>query len=209
MNFGLIADGNRRWAERLDLEINEGHREGARVIKEEIIPVLKAHPDVHAFTVYAFSTENWKRSPLAVKQLMDMYVQTLSDWIPDLIDQRIKVIHVGRKDRITAVLRNKLKEVEQETKIFSDFTVYLCIDYGGRDEILRAAEKGDIEKYLEVPDLDVVLRTGGEQRLSNFCIWQAAYAELFFVDTYLPDIEKSDIEALLAKFAERDRRKGK
>ena len=209
MNFGLIADGNRRWAQKHDLEINEGHREGARVIKEEIIPVLKAYPDVHVFTVYAFSTENWKRSPLAVKNLMGLYVQYLEAWLPDFIKGNIKVVHAGRKDRLPNSLSKVLIKVEETTKTFTGFTIYLCIDYGGRDEIIRAANKGDISKHLDIPDLDIILRTGGEQRLSNFCLWQAAYAELFFIDKYLPEIRKTDIEGLLAKFAERDRRKGR
>lgn len=208
MNFGLIADGNRRWAKSQKRNTQEGHQKGVEVIKKEIIPVLKKSLEFHHFTIYAFSTENWKRAPLAVKHLMDLYKKTLSEWLPDLIEQEIKVVHVGRKDRIPSALKKQLETVETETQNYSTFTIYLCIDYGGKDEIIRASQKGTIKDHLEVPDLDLILRTGGEQRLSNFCIWQAAYAELFFLDKYLPEIKKKDIETILAKFKQRDKREG-
>lgn len=209
MNFGLIADGNRRWAKAQDLDSLEGHRKGISAIKEEIIPHLKNNSSFDSITVYAFSTENWKRSPFAVKNLMDLYTQTLSDWLPDLIREQIRVIHAGRRDRIPAKLRDQLEKIEKITKDFSKFTVYLCIDYGGKDEIIRAAEQGSIEDNLEVPDLDIVMRTGGEHRISNFCIWQAAYAEFFFIDKHLPDVQSSDIKEILEKFTQKDRRKGR
>ncbi len=208
MNFGLISDGNRRWAKKNGLKTQVGHKKGFYVIKDEIYPVLKAHPNFDEFTIYAFSTENWKRSPSEVKYLMELYSEIVDKWLPELIEQNVKIVHAGRKDRIPGFLRKRLEHAEKTSKKNSDFTIYFCLDYGGRDEILRATKKGDIEMNLEVSDLDIVLRTGGEKRISNFCVWQAAYAELFFVEKFLPEIMAKDIEQVLEKFLQRGRRKG-
>ncbi len=210
MNFGIIADGNRRWARREGIQSKKGHEKGFLAIKNEILPVLYENKEINAMTVYAFSTENWKRSVLEVKYLMELCNKMLEIWLPELLEKEIKIIHCGRKDRIPGFLKNKINEAEEKSKDNTKFTIYLCLDYGGRDEILRAAEKeGSLENNLEVADLDIILRTGGDHRLSNFCIWQAAYAEFFFLDKFLPEIKKNDIEELLEDFKNRDRRKGK
>ncbi len=209
MNFGLIADGNRRWARDLGLDTQEGHRKGFLAVKNEVYPVLKSHPDFTAFTVYGFSTENWKRSPREVKYLMDLYKEILDVWMPELVEQRVRLVHAGRKDRLPGFLLKRIAQAEEESRDYSDFTVYFCLDYGGRDEVLRAAEKGAIETNLEVPDLDLVVRTGGEHRLSNFCIWQAAYAEFEFVNKFLPELRREDVQDIIERFIKRDRRIGK
>jgi len=210
MNFGIIADGNRRWARREGIQSKKGHEKGFLAIKNEILPILYENKEINAMTVYAFSTENWKRSVLEVKYLMELCNKMLEIWLPELLEKEIKIIHCGRKDRIPGFLKNKINEAEEKSKDNTKFTIYLCLDYGGRDEILRAAEKeGSLENNLEVADLDIILRTGGDHRLSNFCIWQAAYAEFFFLDKFLPEIKKNDIEELLEDFKNRDRRKGK
>ncbi len=208
MNFGLISDGNRRWAQKNGFDTQIGHQKGFRAIKDVIFPVLYDHSDFDAFTVYAFSTENWKRSPREVKYLMELYSQIIDEWLPELTEKKVRVIHAGRKDRIPSFLRKKIEEAEELTAKNKNFTTYFCLDYGGRDEILRAAEEGNIAKNLEVPDLDIVLRTGGERRISNFCIWQAAYAEFFFLEKFLPEIEKRDVEVVLNEFLGRERRRG-
>ncbi len=208
MNFGLISDGNRRWAKKNGFEKKIGHQKGFRAIKDIIFPVLYDSLDFQAFTVYAFSTENWKRSPGEVKYLMELYAQIIDEWLPELIEKKVQVVHAGRKDRIPKFLKEKIEEAEEKTVKNKDFTIYFCLDYGGRDEIVRAADQGKIEKNLEVPDLDIILRTGGERRISNFCIWQAAYAEFFFLDKFLPEIEKEDVEEVLEDFLGRDRRQG-
>ncbi len=218
MNFGIIADGNRRWAREQGVAIKEGHLAGFTAIKDELLPVLRDDKDFSALTVYGFSTENWKRSPLEVKNLMDLYLKLLTEWESDLVAQKIKLVHVGRTDRLPQKLLAQLSCITEETASGSVFTIYLCLDYGGRDEIVRTLNKisdqGEklsekmLTKKLEVPELDIVLRTGGEKRLSNFCIWQAAYAEFFFMDKQLPAMKQSDIEALITDFKYRQRRKG-
>ena len=217
MNFGLIADGNRRWAKSHNLPIKEGHFNGFLAIRNEIIPVLQADPDFKSLTIYGFSTENWKRNPLEVKNLMDLFCEIFDGWINDLKAKKIKFIHAGRKERLPKKLLEKIQNAEKISEKFTDFTIYLCLDYGGQDEILRAIKKAkntntlkpkQFETFLEVPPLDIVLRSGGENRISNFCIWQCAYAEFFFLKKQLPDIKKEDIHSCLEKFRNRDRRKG-
>ncbi len=208
MNFGLIADGNRRWARREGLKPEEGHKKGFWAIKDHLYPFLRDHKDFNAFTVYAFSTENWKRSPFEVRYLMKLYGDMLDEWLPKLMEEGVKLVHCGRKDRIPKFLREKVENAEEVSAKNKKFTIYLCLDYGGRDEIIRAAEKGDIEKNLEVAELDIVLRTGGEQRLSNFCIWQAAYAEFFFIPECLPELTVEHVEKVVGEFMSRNRRKG-
>ena len=220
MNFGLIADGNRRWARENDLPLKMGHKQGFLTIRNEIFPVLEADPDFTALTVYGFSTENWKRAPLEVKNLMDLFCEIFDGWVEELIEKKVRFIHAGRKDKIPQKLLQKLQIAEERSKQFTKFTIYLCLDYGGRDEIIRALKnpliKGDIggltektlTESLKIPDLDIVLRSGGEQRISNFCIWQAAYAEFFFLNPPLPAIKKEDIQIILNQFKSRDRRVG-
>lgn len=217
MNFGIIADGNRRWARENNLEVKEGHYRGFCALKDEVLPVLLNHPDITAMTVYAFSTENWKRSPLEIKNLMTLFENMIETWVPDLIQKEIRLIHAGRKTRIPKNLAQKIEWGEDQTKNLKKFTVYLCLDYGGHNEIIRTIQKlkttqiteKSVEKQLKIPPLDIIIRTGGEHRLSNFCIWQCAYAELFFIDTKLPAITKEDIQGILKEFNNRQRRKGK
>lgn len=208
MNFGIIADGNRRWAKKYGFTSEEGHKKGFAAVKDEIFPTLYNNPDFNAMTVYAFSTENWKRSVSEVKYLMKLYETMIDEWLPELLKKNVKLVHCGRKTRIPASLKKKIEQAEEQTKKGKGFTIHLCLDYGGRDEIIRAAKKGNIEKNLEVSELDIVLRTGGEQRLSNFCIWQAAYAEFFFIKKFLPQIKKTDVRKIIETFTNRDRRKG-
>jgi len=208
MNFGIIADGNRRWAKKNAFSTEEGHRKGFSVVTDYVYPVLFDSKQFDAMTVYAFSTENWKRSVSEVKYLMKLYAEMIDKWIPELMKKKTRVVHAGRKNRIPSFLREKIKTAEELSKKNKNFTIYLCLDYGGRDEILRASKKGNLEKNLEVPELDVVFRPGGEMRLSNFCIWQAAYSELFFSKKFLPEITKADIKKILRDFSSRERRKG-
>jgi undecaprenyl diphosphate synthase len=215
MNFGIIADGNRRWARENNLEVKDGHYRGFLALKDEVLPVLLDHPEIHSMTVYAFSTENWKRSPLEVKNLMTLFENMLQEWVPDLEQKGIKLVHAGRKDRIPQKLNQNIEYAEQKTQNLKNFTLYLCLDYGSQNEIIRAVEKTkttnekELEKNLDIPPLDIIVRTGGEQRLSNFCLWQAAYAELFFIETKLPAITQKDIVNLLNEFQNRQRRRGK
>ncbi|MDH3324640.1 MAG: polyprenyl diphosphate synthase [Candidatus Peregrinibacteria bacterium] len=213
MNFGIIADGNRRWAKENNVSIPEGHKNGFMAIKNEILPVLQNSKNFNTCTIYAFSTENWKRSPLEVGNLMKLFGELLDGFQEEVIKNDFKIIHAGRKDRIPKSLLKKLQNLEKLTESNEQLKIYLCVDYGGRDEIIRAAQSADsannLEKFLEIPDLDIIFRTGGENRLSNFCIWQAAYAEFFFEKKFLPDVKKIDTEKVITSFEDRNRRKGK
>lgn len=220
MNFGLIADGNRRWAKKNEVPIKEGHFNGFLTIRNQIIPVLQKDSSFKSLTIYGFSTENWKRNPLEVKNLMSLFSEIFDGWISDLEVQKIKFVHAGRKDRLPKKLLEKLEKAEEISKNFQSFTIYLCLDYGGRDEVLSVFEKvkklnfqkkiteKEFSKFFEIPNLDIVFRTGGENRISNFCLWQSAYAEFFFCKKTLPEIKKRDIKKCLDQFKIRDRRKG-
>jgi undecaprenyl diphosphate synthase len=161
--------------------------------------------------VYGFSTENWKRSPAEVADLMKLYIQMAEEWPKEIREKRIKFTRAGRTDRLPKNLVAKLNALETETQDHKDFHLVLCLDYGSQDEIKRAVAAGGDEfvNHLEVPSLDLILRSGGEQRLSNFCLWQAAYAEFNFHVKKLPELTAKDIEIVLADFSERQRRKGK
>lgn len=216
MNFGIIADGNRRWAKENNKPTTDGHFQGFLTLKDIILPTIQDDRQFNSVTIYGFSTENWKRSPLEVLGLMNVFNQIFTKWAPELLEKKTRIIHVGRKDRLPKMLLAKISDLEKKSEKFENFTIYLCLDYGGQDELVRTIKdipKNDlseavITKNLEVPPLDVVFRTGGENRLSNFCIWQAAYAEFFFVKTKLPDVKKENILEILDTFRERDRRKG-
>ena len=226
MNFGLIADGNRRWAKANNKPIKTGHLNGFLAIRNEIFPYLDEETDFTALTVYGFSTENWKRNPLEIKNLMDLFSEIFDGWVNELIEKKVRFIHAGNKNKIPKKLAQKLKQAEEISRKFSRFTIYLCLDYGSRDELIRTINKLNqqnlttnntsnlfteekISQNLEVPELDIVFRTGGEQRISNFCLWQAAYAEFFYNSKPLPDIKKADIKKIIQNFKQRDRRVGK
>ena len=220
MNIGIIADGNRRWAKRENLPTNEGHQKGFDVITHEVLEACLGNDECTALTVYGFSTENWKRDPLEVANLMKIYSEMCDTWEKLFQKNPVRLQWCGRRDRLNFLLRNKLEKIEEQTVHVTGFTLYLCLDYGGQDEIIRAIEKmnkiGDAEispenfqKFLEVPPLDIMIRTGGEQRLSNFCLWQSAYAEFFFLEKFLPELKKNDVEKILENYVQRDRRKGK
>ncbi len=188
-----------------------GHKKGFIAIRDEILPILEKDPDFDTCTIYVFSTENWKRSPVEVKDLMSLFLEIADDFITELMDRNYRVIFPGRRDRIPRKLKAKVDNAEKLSEKNNKLTIYVCLDYGGRNEIERAVKKAqgtDFEKYLEIPNIDIVLRSGGERRLSNFCIWQTAYAEFFFVSKLLPDIKKHDIEEVLDQFRKRNRRKG-
>ncbi len=207
--LGLIADGNRRWARAQKKPVSAGHAAGFEVIRKIIVPVLYDHPDWDTFVVYAFSTENWGRSPSEVKNLMKLFSH-LDEWGKELAAKDVQFVHAGRKDRLPSPLLKKITNLESATKNNTAFRVIVCLDYGSHDEMVRAVESGGVDfvSHLAVPPLDLIVRTGGEQRLSNFCLHQAAYAELCFTKTFLPDLDKTELDGILENFAKRDKRKG-
>ncbi len=222
LKIGFIADGNRRWAKQRGLSPAKGHEAGFRAVSDHVLPFCYDRDDINALAVYAFSTENWKRSPLELKSLFRLYHEMIDGWRDEFMKKRIRLVWAGRRTKIMRSLRTKIEELETVSSKNRKFTVYLCLDYGSHDEIFQSIEH--IEKTafqntkkmeksflenLKVPSLDIIIRSGGEMRLSNFCLWQAAYAEFFFEPEYLPDFTKKKMESILNRFYNRDRRTGK
>jgi undecaprenyl diphosphate synthase len=219
-NIAFILDGNRRWAKKNDKTQLDGHRAGFRAIKE-VIKHSVSHNLVDSFCLYAFSTENWNRSKVEVDLLMRLFKRVLEEELDEMITNGIKLKHIGRKDRLPADLLALLNDVENKSKDNTDVIVYLALDYGGRDEIIRAVNsipKGDllnehtISKYLDIPGEhtpQILIRTSNEKRLSNFLLWHLQYTELFFVDKFLPDFTSIDFIEILDDYKSRNRRFGK
>jgi len=221
-HVAIIPDGNRRWAKEKGKNTYEGHKKGF----DQLIKIAKKARDlgIKVFTVWAFSTENWKRSKEEVSYLMKLYEIMLDKYLSEALKDNIRIIHLGRKDRINDSLKNKIINIEEKTKKSDKSYLCIALDYGGRDEIERTISKIknqrskfgkiNLNKFLDTkdlpfPDPDLIIRTGGEQRLSGFMLWQSQYAELEFVKKYLPDYTDSDFENTIKEFSERQRRFGK
>ena len=224
-HVGVIMDGNGRWAKKRGLPRKFGHREGAKTFRA-IARHAKAL-GISYITFYAFSTENWKRPKDEVDAIMDLFEKYL-DEVRDFMDENIRVRFIGDRTMLKPVLQQKMKKVEEDSKDFDSMTLVLAINYGGRDEIAHAvksivtdAENGklscdDVTESLiqsrlyteEIPDVDLIIRPSGEQRLSNFLIWQAAYAEYYFTNILWPDFSKKELEKAVLTFSERNRRFG-
>ena len=210
LSVGIIIDGNRRWAKENNLPTLEGHRKGLENVKE-IVKSAKG-TDVGTIIVYGFSTENWNRKEEEVSYLMDLFALFLKNEVNELDEENIKLSIIGQKERLSSKIQKLIKEAEEKTKDNTGTTLAIGISYGGRTDILQAAEKGDIEENLWTKDLqdpDIIIRTGGEKRLSGFLTWESIYSELFFVDTYWPAFTKEDFLAILEEFKGRERRRGK
>lgn len=223
-SIGVIIDGNRRWAKGKGKPSLEGHRAGFAKLKECFL--WAKEKEIKNAIVYAFSTENWKRSEEEVSYLFDLLRQAFSEEKKFWQDENIKLRFIGQRERLSEDLQKSLSEAEEETKGNSAFTAVIAISYGGRAEILEAARKftrapkevqdnideNSFNQFLwttNIPDPDLVIRTGGEKRLSNFLLWQITYSELFFSDTLWPDFSKEEFLKILEEFGERDRRHGK
>ncbi len=221
-HIALIPDGNRRWAKEKGLPTFEGHRKGFERVKE----LTKKVSDlgIEIFTVWAFSTENWNREKKEVDYLMGIYEKWIDENLAKALKDQTRIIHIGRKDRIRESLKQKLSEAEEKTKTFTKQYFVIALDYGGKDEVLRAIEKGNNQrqkldeetldrfldtKVLPYPNPDLIIRTSGEQRTSGFMIWQGAYSEYFFVKKYLPDFTADDLEECIKEYSSRHRRFGK
>ena len=224
-HVGVIMDGNGRWAKKRGLPRKFGHREGAKTFRT-IARHAKAL-GVSYITFYAFSTENWKRPQEEVDAIMDLFDKYL-DEVEDFIDENIRVRFIGDRTMLKPSLQAKMQHVEEISKDFDSMTLVLAINYGGRDEITHAVKgiaedvktgKLDVsqidEKMIqsrlyteEIPDVDLIIRPSGEQRLSNFLIWQSAYAEYYFTNILWPDFSKKDLEKAVMTFSERNRRFG-
>lgn len=221
-HVAIIPDGNRRWAKGRGLPTFEGHRKGFTAL-EKIATYLRKQ-GVHTLTVWAFSTENWSRDTKEIAYLMEIYESWLRSNLKTALKDHIRIVHLGRKDRIPQSLRETLIEVEQKTQDFSTYYLAIALDYGGRDEILRAIQHvcaSGIESvtedafakhldtnHLPYPDPDLIIRTSGEQRTSGFLSWQSAYSEYIFLPKHLPDVSTDDIRACLDEYQRRQRRYG-
>lgn len=224
-HVGVIMDGNGRWAKKRGMPRKFGHREGAKTFRT--ITRYAKELGIQYITFYAFSTENWKRPKDEVDAIMELFEKNL-DEVRDFIDENIRVRFIGDRSMLTPRLQEKMKSVEEDSKDFDSMTMILAINYGGRDEITHAVkeiakdvEKGrlkaeDITQQLiqsrlyteEIPDVDLIIRPSGEQRLSNFLIWQSAYAEYYFTNILWPDFKPKDLEEAVLAFSERNRRFG-
>lgn len=218
-HIAIISDGNRRWAKARMLPSLMGHKKGVDTY-DELIEKAK-NMGIQVLTGWAFSTENWKRSKEETDGLFGLVKTYAQKFKEKCIREQIRFMHIGRKDRLPDFLVQEIVEMEEKTKDFTGFTFVAAIDYGGHDEIVRAVNKTltknlplteeNIEANLDtagLPPIDLIIRTGGEKRLSGYLPWQSTYAELLFVDKYLPDFTPEDFENAVLDFAKRDRRFG-
>lgn len=211
----IITDGNGRWAQERGLGVAAGHEAGADVVKARLRDA--AELGVEELTVYSFSTENWSRPQAEVDALMAMFAERIRGETPELDAEGVRMRFIGRRDRVSAELLELMEAAEAKTAANERITLFVAFDYGGRDEILHAAERYDgggedaFRSLLYAPDMqdpDLVIRTSGEQRLSNYLLWQSAYSELYFADELWPDFDRAAFERALASFGDRQRRFG-
>ncbi len=222
-SVAIIMDGNGRWARRRGLPPLAGHRAGTKALRRTV----EAAPDlgVRSLAVYAFSTENWGRPSQEVDDLMELFADTIRDEFPDLHRQGVRVRFVGRRDRCPASLLELMEDIEQRTAANTRLDLWVAFDYGGRAELVEAAQalirdgvpagrvdEAALRAHLyapQMPDPDLVIRTSGELRVSNFLLWQAAYAEYHFTSTLWPDFGGDQLQEALDAYVTRRRRFGR
>lgn len=229
-HIGVIMDGNGRWAKKRGLPRKFGHREGAQTFRTITRHAKKL--GVKYFTVYAFSTENWKRPVDEVEAIMDLFDKYL-DEVRDFIEENIRICFIGDRSMLRPSLQQKMASVEADSRDFTAMTLLIAINYGGRDEIAHSVrvlaeqvksgklEPQDItDKMIGenlytaqldgdcAPDVDLIIRPSGEQRLSNFMIWQSAYAEFYYTNILWPDFKPADLEKAVIAYSDRNRRFG-
>jgi undecaprenyl diphosphate synthase len=211
----IITDGNGRWARTRGLSVSEGHNAGADAVKATLRNA--ASLGVRELTVYSFSTENWTRPQSEVDGLMEMFARRIAGETPELHEEGVRMRFIGRREDISKELVERMEWAEAITEQNELITLFVAFNYGGRAEILDAARRfqgGDEDEFRrclyapEMHDPDVIIRTSGEQRLSNYLLWQSAYSELVFRDELWPDFTRTALEQSLAEFAERKRRFG-
>jgi undecaprenyl diphosphate synthase len=211
----IITDGNGRWAQARDLPVADGHAAGADVVKARLRDAVEF--GVRELTVYSFSTENWSRSAEEVTALMRMFSQRILGETPELRDEGVRMRFIGRRDRVASALLEQMDWAEAQTAHNDRITLFVAFNYGGRAEIMDAAvrfsggDEDDFRKLLYAPDMhdpDVVIRTSGEQRMSNYLLWQSAYSELIFRDELWPDFTREAFRAALDEYGARVRRFG-
>ena len=226
-HLAIIMDGNGRWAAKRGLPRSLGHRKGAERVQE--IVRAAGEMGIKYLTLYAFSTENWQRSAEEVDALMDLLRQYLKNELSELQKNDLRVVFIGERDMLPADISEAMRRLEAETQHNGKMTLCIALSYGARQEIVGAvrkiaalAKRGDIsseeidEKMFsdmlytkEIPDPDLVVRTSGEQRVSNYLLWQSAYAEFYFSDVLWPDFDREELEKIVKNFQTRERRYGK
>ena len=226
-HIAIIMDGNGRWAKSLGKERFEGHIEGVDSVRECIKAARRN--GVRYLTLYAFSSENWGRPAEEVNALMELFCKSVIAETPELKAQGVRVMMIGRRDRFSEKVRSHLQQIEEQTAEGQSLTLVLAFDYSSRYEIVQAAKsiaqriasgdikaedvcEQDIQSALytaDIPDPDFIIRTSGECRLSNFLLWQASYAEMYFPQTMWPDFKQSEFDKALEVYASRERRYGK
>jgi undecaprenyl diphosphate synthase len=211
----IITDGNGRWARAHGVSVNDGHSAGADTVKARLRDA--AELGIEEFTVYSFSTENWTRPPAEVQGLMEMFSRRIEAETPELDEEGVRMRFIGRREGIPPHLAEQMDWAEGETASNTRITLYVAFNYGGRAEIVDAARRfgaGGEEEFRaclyapEMHDPDLIIRTSGERRLSNYLLWQSAYSELVFRDELWPDFTRQALEESLAEYAERRRRFG-
>ena len=217
-HIAIIMDGNGRWAELQDKKRVKGHEAGARVVKE-ITTYCSNNPEIERLTLYAFSTENWKRPRLEVEFLMKLLNNYLKNELSVYLENNVRFEPIGDIRAFSKSLQKTIKDVKEKTAHCDGLVQSLALNYGAQDEILRAINK--IKKSEEditetmlsnaldcKHNVDLLIRTGGDHRLSNYLLWQAAYAELFFTDTLWPDFSTNELEKIIKNFTKIERRFG-
>lgn len=226
-HLAIIMDGNGRWAARRGLPRSMGHRKGAKVVKE--ITRAAGELGIKYLTLYAFSTENWNRSEDEVKTLMGLLRDYLQSDLKEVQQNNVRIRFIGEREMLDADIVRKMAEIEADTLRNTGMTLCIALSYGSRQEIVNAVKKtaalvkegdislNDVDVKLfsdmlytkDMPDPDLVIRTSGEQRISNYLLWQIAYAEFFFTDVLWPDFNKKLLEDIIKNFNMRERRYGK
>jgi undecaprenyl diphosphate synthase len=221
-HVAIIMDGNGRWAKARWLPRAAGHRAGVAVLT----PLLEAAGEagVEALTLYAFSTENWERPETEVDSLMTLFLETAKSKVPELNERGARLRFLGRRGHLPEAVRRAMEEAEERTRSNDRLNVYIALNYGGRAEIVDASrrmisdgltpeqvDEATFASYLyapEVPEVDLVIRTSGELRVSNFLLWQIAYAEFYVTETLWPDFSPEEFHRAVSSFADRSRRRG-
>lgn len=224
-HLAIIPDGNRRWARQHHLPTFVGHQRGFKRL-QDLIRAMREW-GVHTITIWAFSTENWERGKKELDYLMKLYEKIIDDSLAEAQKEKAKIIHLGRKDRIPKNLLKKITGAEEATRDFNGRVLNIALDYGGRDEILRAIarmsnvkwqmsnlDEEKFENFLDTagqlyPNPDLLIRTSGELRTSGFLPWQTAYTEFYFFKKHLPDFTVEDLKEAILDYSRRERRFGK
>jgi len=219
IHIAIIMDGNGRWAKEKGLNRTAGHEEGAKTVRD--ITIHSSNIGIKYLTLYAFSTENWSRPKLEVEFLMKLLKRYFKSELPIYLENNVKFKAIGNITKFSKKLQSIISDTEDKTKHCTGLTQVLALNYGSRDEIVRAVKRLN-EKNLEVseeninnnldtvdiPDVDLLIRTSGEVRVSNYLLWQIAYAEMFFTQTYWPEFDKLELDDIISDFNKRERRFG-